>query len=139
MQSRDTTDLPYWPSQNMYVYKEVWVHPSSRWLWLMGDLLGGPVPSHARSGLDVSVTSHPRQEMTIRVTVTDPAVRTVELRSDGLVVTRPSRRVTRRGRGPGVVEWRVRRVDPATAWFAVVIPDGDVSRRREVPGAAIVR
>ncbi|MCR4341458.1 MAG: glycoside hydrolase family 9 protein [Gemmatimonadaceae bacterium] len=132
MQSRDTTDLPYWPSQNMYVYKEVWVHPSSRWLWLMADLLGGPVPSPARSGLDVSVTSHPRQQMTIRVTVTDPAIRTLELRSEGLVVSRPSRRVTRRGRGPGVVEWKVRRVDPAVAWLAVVIPDGDVSRRREI-------
>jgi hypothetical protein len=40
MQSRGTTDLPYWPSQNMYVYKEVWVHPASRWLWLMADLIG---------------------------------------------------------------------------------------------------
>jgi hypothetical protein len=39
MQSRGETDLPYWPAQNMYVYKEVWVHSSSRWLWLMADLL----------------------------------------------------------------------------------------------------
>jgi hypothetical protein len=39
MQSRGITDLPYWPSQNMYVYKEVWVHPASRWLWLMADLM----------------------------------------------------------------------------------------------------
>jgi hypothetical protein len=39
MQSRGTTDLPYWPSQNMYVYKEVWVHPAARWLWLMADLV----------------------------------------------------------------------------------------------------
>jgi len=39
MQSRGDTDLPYWPAQNMYVYKEVWVHPASRWLWLMADLL----------------------------------------------------------------------------------------------------
>jgi hypothetical protein len=39
MQSRGDTDLPYWPSQNMFVYKEVWVHPSARWLWLMADLL----------------------------------------------------------------------------------------------------
>lgn len=38
MQSRGMTDLPYWPQQNMYVYKEVWVHSSSRWLWLMADL-----------------------------------------------------------------------------------------------------
>jgi hypothetical protein len=42
MQSRGDSDLPYWPSQNMYVYKEVWVHSTSRWLWLVADLLGGP-------------------------------------------------------------------------------------------------
>jgi hypothetical protein len=39
MQSRGDTDLPYWSSQNMYVYKEVWVHSTSRWIWLMEDLL----------------------------------------------------------------------------------------------------
>lgn len=39
MQSRGVTDLPYWPAQNMYVYKEVWIHSTSRWLWLMADLL----------------------------------------------------------------------------------------------------
>ena len=42
MQSAGVSDLPYWPSQNMYVYKEVWVHTTSRWLWLMADLIGGP-------------------------------------------------------------------------------------------------
>jgi hypothetical protein len=40
MQSYGASDLPYWPSQNMYVYKEVWVHSNSRWLWLMADLYG---------------------------------------------------------------------------------------------------
>lgn len=69
---------------------------------------------------------------TLQTKARDPAIRTVELRSENLVVSRPSRRVMRRGRGPGVVEWRVRQADPAAAWFAVVIPDGDVSRRREV-------
>jgi hypothetical protein len=39
MQSAGVSDLPYWPSQNMYVYKEVWVHSTSRWLWLMEDLI----------------------------------------------------------------------------------------------------
>ena len=39
MQSRGNTDLPYWSSQNMYVYKEVWVHSTSRWLWLLEDLI----------------------------------------------------------------------------------------------------
>ena len=39
MQSRGHTDLPYWPAQNMYVYKEVWVHSTARWLWVLADLL----------------------------------------------------------------------------------------------------
>jgi hypothetical protein len=44
MQSHGVADVPYWPGQNMYVYKEVWVHPVSRWLWLMADLAVPPDP-----------------------------------------------------------------------------------------------
>lgn len=40
MQTRADRDAPYWPSQNCYVYKEVWVHPVGRWFWLMQDLAG---------------------------------------------------------------------------------------------------
>jgi hypothetical protein len=133
MQSRDTTDLPYWPSQNMYVYKEVWVHPSSRWLWLMSDLLGGPVPSHECSWGDVSVTSRANGRMTIRVTVKDPAIRTLTIRSANLAVTQPTRRVSRRGRASATVEWTARRNDSDTPSMAVVVPDGDVTRLLEVP------
>ena len=39
MQSRETSDLPYWPTNNMYVWKEVWVHPNARWLWILADLM----------------------------------------------------------------------------------------------------
>jgi hypothetical protein len=28
-------DTPYWPPDNCYNYKEVWVHPSSRWLYVL--------------------------------------------------------------------------------------------------------
>ncbi len=134
MQSRDTTDLPYWPSQNMYVYKEVWVHSSSRWLWLMSDLLGGPVPSRARSGFDVSVTSASGAEVHIRVTVTDPAIRRLTLRSENLDARKPTMSVRARPGRPAVVEWRIRRRDPAAPWLAVVVPNGDVSRLQEVGG-----
>jgi hypothetical protein len=40
MQSRGDSDLPYWSGQNMFVYKEVWVHSTSRWLWVLEDVLG---------------------------------------------------------------------------------------------------
>lgn len=43
IQTRNNEDTPYWPAANCYNYKEVWVHPSARWLWLMTDLNGPAV------------------------------------------------------------------------------------------------
>ena len=134
MQSRGVTDLPYWPQQNMYVYKEVWVHPSARWLWLMTDLLGGA--GRADSGFVVSASPGREGGVVVRLTI-DSTVRVgrVTLRADGLAVDRPARVVPAARPGmPRVVEWRARVVAPNVTWVAVVVPDGDVARRREVVG-----
>lgn len=40
VQTHSNKDLPYWPAENCYNWKEIWVHPSSRWLWIMTDYLG---------------------------------------------------------------------------------------------------
>jgi hypothetical protein len=40
IQTRGERDEPYWPVQTCYNYKETWVHPNSRLLWLMCDLYG---------------------------------------------------------------------------------------------------
>jgi hypothetical protein len=70
MQSRGTTDLPYWPSQNMYVYKEVWVHPVSRWLWLMADLEGvASTPRRTGAPVNFAVTSTPAAKGKVTITV----------------------------------------------------------------------
>jgi len=47
IQTHFERDVPYWPAGNCYNYKEVWVHPSSRWLWLMCDLYDTDVPTDA--------------------------------------------------------------------------------------------
>jgi Glycosyl hydrolase family 9./N-terminal ig-like domain of cellulase. len=39
VQTHNNGDLPYWPAENCYNWKEIWVHPSSRWLMLASDLL----------------------------------------------------------------------------------------------------
>ena len=132
MQSRGVTDLPYWPQANMYVYKEVWVHSSARWLWLMEDLLSAP-----RATADVGFTvssSTAKGVVTIRLTGKAAGVKTVALRGDNLVVDRPVKTVARRADGSVVVEWKARVVAAEEGWVAVVVPDGDVSRRREVSG-----
>nr|WP_319999525.1 glycoside hydrolase family 9 protein [uncultured Draconibacterium sp.] len=38
IQSHFNRDVPYWPPENCYNWKEIWVFPSSRWLWLLTDL-----------------------------------------------------------------------------------------------------
>lgn len=131
MQSRGVTDLPYWPSQNTYVYKEVWVHSTSRWLWMMEDL-AGPPPATADAGFRVAATTAPNGEVTVRATASGGAVGAFELRAENLRVDRPVRTVERRGGGPVTVEWKARPVRADVPWVAVVVPDGDVSRRREV-------
>jgi hypothetical protein len=40
VQTRGDHDVPYWPVQSTWTYKEVWVHPVARWIWLMRDLSG---------------------------------------------------------------------------------------------------
>jgi hypothetical protein len=32
--------VPYWPVQSTWTYKEIWGHPTGRWIWLMRNLYG---------------------------------------------------------------------------------------------------
>jgi hypothetical protein len=40
IQTLEENDIPYWPVQTNWTYKEIWVHPVGRWIWLMRDLSG---------------------------------------------------------------------------------------------------
>jgi hypothetical protein len=138
MQSRGVTDLPYWPAQNMYVYKEVWVHSTSRWLWLMAELMGGApsppdtAPSAGLPAFTVAAATAPDGAVTIRLTARGEGTHSFALRAENLAVERPARTVALRPGRAATVEWRARPTAADVPWVAVVVPDGDVSRRREV-------
>jgi len=40
IETRGTSDAPYWPNQTCWTYKEVWSQPAGEWIWLMRDLSG---------------------------------------------------------------------------------------------------
>jgi len=40
VETREDSDVPYWPAASCYNYKEVWSHAVSRWLYLVQDLSG---------------------------------------------------------------------------------------------------
>jgi len=38
IQTNRNFDEPFWPADNCYNFKEIWVHPSSRWLAILADM-----------------------------------------------------------------------------------------------------
>lgn len=135
MQSRGVSDLPYWPSQNTYVYKEVWVHSTSRWLWLMADLMAGAATTTAdlaHSVIETATASETKGEVTIRVTVNGTGRHTYALRSENLRLRPAAQALVLRSGRPVTLIWKGQRLRSKSAWMAVVVPDGDVARRREV-------
>ena len=137
MQSRGDLDVPYWPAQNTYVFKEVWVHSTSRWIWLVEELMAGVsgAAAPAAAGVDLALSSSvaPNGEVAIRLTARGEGRHAFALRAENLAVRDPARTVTLRAGRPATIEWRGRPAAAEAPWFAVVVPDGDVARRREVP------
>jgi Glycosyl hydrolase family 9/Cellulase N-terminal ig-like domain len=198
IQTRGVNDVPYWPVQNTWTYKEVWVHPVGRWIWLMRDLAGPalvegqadstvefrettsgqrtevkpdiatlhfrimlpegkytvrcgveertktflPGATHSldlRHGkaldFEVSKETSAAGEVTVKVSAQGNGSHRFALRADNLTVSGAEREVTLRSGVAGTLEWRTRIASADTLWVAVVIPDDDLSQRKEVTGA----
>lgn len=140
MQSRGDSDLPYWPSQNTYVYKEVWVHPSARWLWLMADLKGpfaeSPAPAFEWR---MNATRATNGDVTIRVTATGRGAHRFELRGENLTVAQATKRITLQPGRAATIEWTARPQRGDAAWVAAVIADGNTGRPRDVHSLPVLR
>ncbi|HVF39883.1 MAG TPA: hypothetical protein VM939_08280, partial [Gemmatimonadaceae bacterium] len=136
MQSRGHTDLPYWSSQNMYVYKEVWVHPSARWLWLVQDLAQRVTTRTNRASLDYTMSSTrlANGDVSIKVTASGSGAHSFTLRAANLNPDESVKTVALRNGQSTVAEWKAKVVSANTPWVAVVVPDGKVDQRREIFG-----
>jgi hypothetical protein len=128
IQTHFERDVPYWPPGNCYNYKEVWVHPSSRWLWLMCDLYAPD--ARPDPGYTLSQETSPGGDVTIRLTTTKPGetdahVQGWNIDGQSLASSNKNSRTT---------VWRTRIVDKNKPWVAVVIPGDDLSRSRDIVG-----
>jgi hypothetical protein len=84
----------------------------------------------------VSGSSSSTGEVTIKVSARGSGSHRFALRTDNLTAGGAERELTLRSGVAGTVEWRVRIASADTAWVAVVVPDDDLSLRKEVQGAA---
>jgi hypothetical protein len=131
MQSRGVSDLPYWPSQNTYVYKEVWVHSSSRWLWLMEDLLPQPITPGAPDFTLSSRTAH-NGDITITLVAQGEGTHRYSLRTDNVRGPTRTQTVVLRPGVPATLTWKVKRARANTPWAVVVIEDNNVALKQEL-------
>jgi hypothetical protein len=136
IQTRENRDLPYWPAANCYNYKEVWVHPSARWLAIMTDVLPEARTPEAANVADVDFTAFHTAgsdgSVTIRVTATGRGRHRFALRTSNLTTETPEQTVELISAGPRILTWPARLASTKEPWVAVVVPDGNMAARKEV-------
>ena len=90
----------------------------------------------AENSLDMRVTTAAATAgvVTIRAALSGSGDHTIAIRTDNLSAGPSSRKVTLRPGTPQTVEWQAKRETADAPWVAVVIPDNDLSDRKEVTG-----
>ena len=199
IQTRGENDVPYWPVQNTWTYKEIWVYPVIRWIGLMRDLAGPALIEgqasasiefknlitgqeifvHPKNNTGVFKTTLPEGtywincqgeeltrtflpgavysldlrsehfldykvtkmlsgegEVTISVNATGNGSHYFNVRTDNLALASPEKKLNLKAGSTGTIEWRCRIIRQDVPWVAVIVPDDNLSLRKEVRGAA---
>ena len=132
MMTRDNSDRPYWPASNTYVFKEVWIHPSIRWLSVMEDLIVRPRPEPFR--FTAGHKTGTNGEVAIMIEATGHGRHSFSVRSDNLAIEGGPRYVELDATAPVRLTWKARVQLANAPWVAVVVADGNVALRRDVMG-----
>src|SRR5262249_9480553 len=77
IQTRSDSDIPYWPVQSTWTYKEVWVHPVGRWIWLMRDLAGPALVEGQADAAVEFILAGSKQKVILKVRPVNCRVRAV--------------------------------------------------------------
>ena len=200
IQTRGTADVPYWPVQNSWTYKEIWSFPAISWISLMRNVAGparvegfaetdiefidnttGKVirvkpgllngrfkvmlpqglytirsagveltkvllpardyqldlrPENALDFKIVQTTSN-KGEITIELTAQGSGRHYFAIRTDNISLKKTNQEVDLNKQTSVTLQWRGQIVEKDMPWIAVVVPDGDLSLRKEVMGSIL--
>lgn len=139
-------DVPYWASENQSCFKEVWVHPSIRWLSLMNDVSDysnvnktGINDNKQKNELNFLLTQETDEAGNVSITVSADSsevdnfnytIRASNLRSDsfdGMVELDKNE--------PTTMVWTAKMKSIEEPWVAVFIPNNNFSERQEIIGS----
>jgi hypothetical protein len=91
-------------------------------------------PGHALD-LALETETSTSGEVTIRVTAHGDGVHTFALRVENLDIDNDEKELTLRPGAAASFEWKGRLISTEAPWVAVVVPDNDVTQRRDAVGA----
>jgi hypothetical protein len=103
-------------------------------------LPAGVVHLDLRSGhmldFEMSTISHKDSDVRISLKARGEGRHSFRLRCDNLTVTEAQKELNLKRGGVGTVEWNGRINSLESPWVLVVVPDGNLERRKELMGAA---
>ncbi|MDP4224592.1 MAG: glycoside hydrolase family 9 protein [Bacteroidota bacterium] len=149
IQTRAENDIPYWPVQSTWTYKEVWVHPVSQWLGVMAWLTeikniksgtiqtNNPAPrSEDIFNFEVSGASSDNGFVTITARTNGKGNHKLSVRTDNLSIKYPVKNIFLKPGETMMLRWKGKMNATDEPWVAVIVPDDNFSNRKELTGAA---
>ncbi len=142
IQTRGNSDIPYWPVQNTWTYKEIWIHPVNQWIGLMREITSlqdrfeGNQKKEPTFTMEVSEKTTARGDVTITVKLKGSGSHTIDLRTSNLSVKGTGKNVVLEPGKDVVLKWQGKTIHSDEPWVAVIVGDNTISNRKEVSGAA---
>jgi hypothetical protein len=142
IQTKGESDVPYWPVQNTWTYKEVWVHPVGQWIGIMRELVSLPErfekDSKSDKPFDIKLTgsTSAKGDVVITATIEGNGSHSFKVRSSNLAIKDTEKKVTLQQGKKTVLKWQLKTLHADEPWVALVVPDDDMANRREVFGSA---
>lgn len=133
MKARGKKDIPYWPPTSVWNYKEVWIHPTAYWLWVMADLYADGRSQDRKPEVELSA-ENVGESLDIIATVKGKETRQVDLRTYNLTIRRKVQESGSTHPGDTSTRWNATVGNPAEPWIAVVVVDGNTEHVYECTG-----
>lgn len=198
IQTYETEDVPYWPVQNSWTYKEIWSFPAISWISLMRNVSGPAMVEgiaetdvefkdnstgkviHVKPGLfdgkfkiavpqgrytvrsgpvelkkdllpasdyqldlrpekvldfEIIRTTSSKGDVKIELTASGKGKHSFAMRTENISLKNSNQEVNLKQGETVTLKWTGKILVKETPWIAVVVPDGDLSSRKEVMGA----
>jgi hypothetical protein len=83
---------------------------------------------------EISQRTSEKGEVSVRLTVHGSGIHKFTIRTDNISLNHPEQQLNLRKGMAGTLEWSGQIISKEAPWIAVVIPDGDLSSRKEIMG-----